>query len=493
MPQLPNLENLFLRSVSVTNANGECDYDPTVAGNHMQGYFADMLLDSDRNARYCDAIARAVTDFVAREGRAPVVLDAGCGTGLLTLFALVAGAERVISVDVNRGHVDKLLERLGPELASRCTPMHVGPPNPNPFASPTAGNALNFDMLVSELLGSFANGECASYYLAQYAQHMNVHPSGTVYCVPHTTTQTFRKVKLPRAVCHEIAGPFKHKYMGSDFVGFAYELLLPEYTGDAQVVREDRYGVYPFQTTLPVQDLDAGYYVAEWTAVLWPGAAPLRHTWEWAYTHNADEHSKHARSNQWGLMFFHVRTAAVANPNTTTVHTASPPLKAADGAIYTSGSGLSVEEEGADALRWLTPFNPKAVKINEQLQLRLDARLRKLEEQQDRGEWATVPVYPRYISMRAVCAGLPASVPVGSVYRMTVGALVNRICEQNGEQWMNVLDQMPILPFVLSEQSTSEFDVPVLLLPPQDALADARKRYRFITVGAGFRLFERDF
>ena len=487
MPQLPDLGTLSLRPVAATDANGECAYDPTVAGNQMQGYFADMLLDSDRNARYCEAIARAVADFVAREGRPPVVLDAGCGTGLLTLFALTAGAERVISVDVNRGHVDKLLERLGPELAPQCTPMHVGPPNPNPFASPTADNVPKFDMLVSELLGSFANGECASYYLAQYAQHMNVHASGVVYCVPHTTTQSFRKVKLPRAVCEEIARPFKHKYMGSDFVGFAYELLPPQYTGDAQVVREDRYDVHPFQATLPVRDLEAGYYVAEWTAVLWPGAAPLRHTWEWAYTHNADEHSKHARSNQWGLMFFHVRTTAVANSNTTTVHTASPPLKTAEGVDYTSSSGLSVVEEGTDALRWLTPFTSNAVELNEELQARLDRRLRKLEEQQDRGEWATVPVHPRYISMRAVCAGLPASVPVGSVYRMTVGALVDRVREQNGENWMNVLDQIPILPFVLSEQPTTEFDVPVLLLPPQDALANARKRYRFLTVGAGFR------
>lgn len=488
MSQLPDLGHLSLRPVAATGAaSGECGYDPTVAGNQMQGYFADMLLDSDRNARYCEAIGRAVADFVAREGRPPVVLDAGCGTGLLTLFALVAGAERVISVDVNRGHTDKLLERLGPELAPRCTPMHVGPPNPNPFASPTARAELAFDMLVSELLGSFANGECASYYLAQYEQHMNVHASGLVYCVPHTTTQTVRMVQLPPGVRREIAGPFKRKYMGSDFVGFAYEYLSPQYLQDARVVREDRYGVRPFEATLPVEELDAGYYVAEWTAVLWPGAEPLRHTWQWAYTHDADEHSKHARSNQWGLMFFHVRATAVANYNTVTVHTASPPLRAADGADYASGSGLSVEEEGADALRWLTPFTSNAVETNEELQKRLDKRLRKLEEAQEKGEQAAVEVFPRYISMRAVCAGLPARVPVGAVYRMTVGALVDRVREQNGEQWMNVLDQMPIAPFVLSEQTTTEFDVPVLLLPPQDALTNARKRYRFITVGAGFR------
>ena len=483
--RLPDLGRLVLHPVKPTGVDGVCGYDPTVANNQLQGYFTDMLLDSDRNARYAEAIFAAVSAFVAAEGRPPVVLDAGCGTGMLTLLALAAGAERVISVDVNRGHINKLAERLGPELAARCTPMHVGPPNPNPFVSATENDELKFDMLVSEILGSFANGECASYYLAQYAQHMNVHPSGNVYCVPRTTTQTFRKVSLPKEVMRHVSENYRRQYMGTDFVALAYEYLAPTYVGDAMVVREDRYSVRPFQAAVPRVELDAGYYVAEWEAELWPGTEPLRNTWEWAHGFNGDGHSAHARSNQWGLMFFRVRTTAVANYDANaSVHSASVPVMTSVGLAFEYGaSGLSLDEDGAGALRWLTPFTFKAATINEKVQDRFDEKFQKVAE----GDGAGVEVLNRYINLRAVRAGLPAQVPDGPVFRMTIGAIAEELRARNQDQWMSTLDMIATLPFLVSAQMTSEFDVPIQFLPPQDANTDPHKRYRYISVGAAFR------
>jgi len=54
-------------------------------------YFVPMMLDAGRNVAYRQAIEAAVADFKRNEGRAPVVLDLGTGTGLLTHFAVEAG------------------------------------------------------------------------------------------------------------------------------------------------------------------------------------------------------------------------------------------------------------------------------------------------------------------------------------------------------------------------------------------------------------------
>lgn len=47
----------------------------------------EMVADQARNAAYGGAIARAVRRLVARGGGDPLVLDAGAGSGLLSLMA----------------------------------------------------------------------------------------------------------------------------------------------------------------------------------------------------------------------------------------------------------------------------------------------------------------------------------------------------------------------------------------------------------------------
>ena len=57
-------------------------YQPADQG--FATYFLAMLADEDRNVKYAEAIKQCIAQFQEQQGRAPVVLDLGCGTGLLT-------------------------------------------------------------------------------------------------------------------------------------------------------------------------------------------------------------------------------------------------------------------------------------------------------------------------------------------------------------------------------------------------------------------------
>ena len=51
-------------------------------GGKVPDYFFNMLCDVDRACKYRDGIAQCLREFRATEGRWPVVLDLGVGTGL---------------------------------------------------------------------------------------------------------------------------------------------------------------------------------------------------------------------------------------------------------------------------------------------------------------------------------------------------------------------------------------------------------------------------
>uniref|UniRef100_A0A915BID2 Protein arginine N-methyltransferase n=3 Tax=Parascaris univalens TaxID=6257 RepID=A0A915BID2_PARUN len=79
------------------------DYD--LAQEIARSGFADMLHDTQRN-RMFDQALRAVIDEVHRRGERAHVLDIGAGTGLLSLMAARAGAERVTAVEVFKPMAD---------------------------------------------------------------------------------------------------------------------------------------------------------------------------------------------------------------------------------------------------------------------------------------------------------------------------------------------------------------------------------------------------
>ena len=74
-------------------------YQPADQG--FATYFLAMLADEDRNVKYAEAIKQCIAQFKKQQGRAPLVLDLGCGTGLLTRLALMHGAAKVVGVDTN--------------------------------------------------------------------------------------------------------------------------------------------------------------------------------------------------------------------------------------------------------------------------------------------------------------------------------------------------------------------------------------------------------
>ncbi|TYZ68528.1 hypothetical protein PybrP1_006434 [[Pythium] brassicae (nom. inval.)] len=80
----------------VEQESAQAVYKNVVAMSQMTS----MLRDRDRNACYERAIQRAIARFSARHGRAPIVLDIGAGTGLLSLFAARHGAEHVYACEM---------------------------------------------------------------------------------------------------------------------------------------------------------------------------------------------------------------------------------------------------------------------------------------------------------------------------------------------------------------------------------------------------------
>uniref|UniRef100_A0A672JQ35 Protein arginine N-methyltransferase n=1 Tax=Salarias fasciatus TaxID=181472 RepID=A0A672JQ35_SALFA len=76
-------------------ASEEYDYHQEIA----RSCYADMLHDHDRNIKYYEGIRAAVRRVKAR-GERVVVLDIGTGTGLLSMMAVTAGADRCYAVEV---------------------------------------------------------------------------------------------------------------------------------------------------------------------------------------------------------------------------------------------------------------------------------------------------------------------------------------------------------------------------------------------------------
>lgn len=58
-----------------------------------------MLHDKDRNELYKKAINLVINDFINENKCKPNVLDIGSGTGLLSLLAAQAGAEKVLAFE----------------------------------------------------------------------------------------------------------------------------------------------------------------------------------------------------------------------------------------------------------------------------------------------------------------------------------------------------------------------------------------------------------
>lgn len=136
-----------------------------------------MLRDLDRNRCYELGIKGAIERFTQRHQRAPIVLDIGTGTGLLSMFAATHGAAHVYACEMFKpmaeiaenvtkaNHPDKITV-----FALRSTDLVV--------ASEESGHTGHLprraDMLVSELFDSILLGEAVIPVVRHAMQHLLV-------------------------------------------------------------------------------------------------------------------------------------------------------------------------------------------------------------------------------------------------------------------------------------------------------------------------------
>ncbi|RLN86954.1 hypothetical protein BBJ28_00004032 [Nothophytophthora sp. Chile5] len=167
-----------------------------------------MLRDRDRNACYERGIQRTIATFKEQNGRAPIVLDIGTGTGLLSMFAATHGAEHVYACEMftpmaeiadqvtRANHPDKITV-----FPLRSTDLRVAPADVDAQSSEpeqTYHLPRRADMLVSELFDSVLLGEAVLPTIRHAMQHL-LTPDAVI--VPERAT-VFAQVVESDAIYH---------------------------------------------------------------------------------------------------------------------------------------------------------------------------------------------------------------------------------------------------------------------------------------------------
>ncbi|XP_061404744.1 LOW QUALITY PROTEIN: protein arginine N-methyltransferase 7 [Lethenteron reissneri] len=162
--------------------------------------YADMLHDKDRNEKYYAGI-RAAVRRVRDRGQRAVVLDIGTGTGLLSMMAVTAGADRCYAIEVFKPMAEaavKIVEKNGFKDKIKVINKHS--------TSVTVGAGGDMEeranILVTELFDTELIGEGA---LPSY-QHAHQHlvESGCE-AVPHSANVYAQLVECPTMwACHKL-------------------------------------------------------------------------------------------------------------------------------------------------------------------------------------------------------------------------------------------------------------------------------------------------
>lgn len=177
-------------------------YQPASYGLPL--YFIPMLDDADRNLKYELAIKNVIHQFKEEQGRSPHVIDFGCGTGMLSIFALRHGAKTLISVDKNKDMVmmckkaiiqAKLSDENSKYWGTYDTihgtfPVSKRITRSTKWTQKDNGECKQFDILISEILGTLTNSESMWTFLNHARPFIRTFKNNQVYIIPQQTETT---------------------------------------------------------------------------------------------------------------------------------------------------------------------------------------------------------------------------------------------------------------------------------------------------------------
>lgn len=315
-------------------------------------YFYAMLFDMDRAKLYREAIFNCIQKFHADHQRFPAVIDVGAGTGLLTFFVLesfqrlnATDFPDVQAIEVNETHLREAEDNIAncadlrPEYKKkasfRLTRLARGEKVPADLQA--------FDMIVSELLGSFTTSENAFAYIGDYFKSDKRRKSGyvvpcetfqyvSVYCVQNIPSPA--RLALENGI-REMANNGRSCPTNDDGLAVqldAYplemllrkELLVENYSGpkaERRLTRSLEVSEFGRAYTLCGPD-DVVLLSLEFEALLWPGVARLKNTLDGyrEIRHQGDAMSALARNSAWGVFLLPAFPSGALDPGKFEVH-----------------------------------------------------------------------------------------------------------------------------------------------------------------------------
>lgn len=294
-------------------------YSPARHG--VPSYFLPMQDDADRNTKYEVAIQNAIAEFRRDEGRHPVVVDFGCGTGMLSMFALRHGAKHVIAVDVNADMADMcehVLETAG--FPSDCFTVVCGTIKKErpPWLPP-------FDLVVSEILGTTGTSECMFEFLGDVLRHARTDLK-RVYCIPESLSVTCSWYNAQEMFASELEQnlPLKTTLSGIEYWdgeapyrpdmrdtkdGLLLHHMDCQLISTPHTITSESYFSVPPKRSASLVDMsfalhcppdEKTVFVIEWTACLW-GQVTLSNTLQ--ELSKLPPRNSATRTLAWGLMY----------------------------------------------------------------------------------------------------------------------------------------------------------------------------------------------
>jgi len=284
-----------------------------------------MLDDVDRTMQYSEAIRQCVNEVPVSN---PYIVDVGVGTGLLSALALFHNSSAiVVGVDVNERALRasrKVMQDLG--FSNRFYGVTVSA-NMNSAAllkkiqrSIHSTDSTPFDVILSEILGTFVYGESMETYVSKYLPFVKTFDD-KLYAIPQKCTQTFAsyEFQVPISSKHAIESALydalRYKeYISTDKggLGIALHMYASKQTNAPVPIYEATYTKKPIskqtvRQTIQMPTLENTEHlnlgVFEWECDLWNGTM-LKNTIKQykEISQTTSERYALARQNAWGFM-----------------------------------------------------------------------------------------------------------------------------------------------------------------------------------------------